>query len=90
VESCGLPDRVNKLFGTKIMALLTLFNVVLHCFTIVLSKKNKPSTFFPLFLATKKNFQKVPNIGDFCRIMESLKTLSYLDFVLCSMNWPLF
>jgi hypothetical protein len=20
VESCGLPDRINKLFGTKIMA----------------------------------------------------------------------
>jgi hypothetical protein len=25
VESCGLPDRVNKLFGTKIMALFMLF-----------------------------------------------------------------
>jgi hypothetical protein len=25
VESCGLPDRINKLFGTKIIALLGLF-----------------------------------------------------------------
>jgi hypothetical protein len=25
VESCGLPDRINKLFGAKIMALLWLF-----------------------------------------------------------------
>jgi hypothetical protein len=35
----------------------------------------------------------LPNSGkslDFCQIVESLKTLYYLDFVLCSMNQLLF
>jgi hypothetical protein len=43
VESCGVPDRINKLFGTQIMALpdclLTLIEPVCK------AKKN----FFPVF-----------------------------------------
>jgi hypothetical protein len=42
VESCGLPDRIHKILGTKIMALLTLF--------VKQVKKKNISTFFPLFL----------------------------------------
>jgi hypothetical protein len=37
----------------------------------------------------QKASQLFTQIGDFCRIVESLKTLSYLDFFLCSMNQPL-
>jgi hypothetical protein len=33
VESCGLPDRINKLFGTKIMAFV--------------QQEKKPFQFFP-------------------------------------------
>jgi hypothetical protein len=36
----------------------------------------------------QKNSQKFTQIGDFCQIVESLKALSYLDLVLCSMNQP--
>jgi hypothetical protein len=42
------------------------FHVFSHCFWSIL---------------TKRISQKFTQIGGFCRIVESLKTLSYLDFV---------
>jgi hypothetical protein len=59
VESCGLPDGINKLL---IMALVEQ------------GKKKQ----FPLLLVKfdQKNIPKFTQIGDFCRIVESLETFA--------------
>jgi hypothetical protein len=59
VESCRLPEGINKLFGTKNIELLTLF----------VKQENKHCHVFPQRLwsnLSKTNSQKFTQIGDFC------------------------
>jgi hypothetical protein len=67
---------------------LTLFLVKLEQKKFPKNSQKFPKNFLKIF----QNLRLLLNSGkslDFHRIVESLKTLSYLDFVLCSMNRPL-